>query len=132
MPRWSVIILALALILSLPQWLAGAASLPFQVRSVMTAVSAPADDAIPRDETAPRTLVAVTGQCDHAGFAPMSAAHAAGQCGMGASCAIGDGPAALRVDEPRFARLHIVHLVSDPASHFLTNGIDRPPRLSFA
>ncbi|MBS2132159.1 hypothetical protein KEX41_28660 (plasmid) [Burkholderia thailandensis] len=131
--RWRIFILALALILGLPLELAGAASLPCQTGPTVTAsaVAGGPHRAVMHSATGSRASTAVAvSPCDDGCIASMSASHTAGQCGMSASCFIGAGPAVLRIDEPRLAMLHAVHHVSDPASRFLTSGIDRPPRLS--
>ena len=131
--RWRTLLLALALVLSLPLRLAGVAPAPCHVTpaELTTAVSTHAPQTfISHAKTAdPPAVVAANGHCSHAYGTSTNDPHPSGPCGMNAPCCIGALPtSAPRVSAPALSMLLVMHLVSDPASPFLTEGVDRPPR----
>jgi hypothetical protein len=137
MLRWRHLILALVLLLSLPLRFADAALAPCHAHPAGMDAAASAQTQHPMTAHAraalPGTTVALASpQCSHAGVASMADHHASGVCGMNAPCCTGALPAtAPRVSAPALSLLlFAIRLVSDPASPFLTDGVDRPPRPS--
>lgn len=133
MLRWRTLILALVLVLGLPLRLAGAAQAPCHAVSAGMPATAlgQAQHAMKRHTQAAPSAVAVMapGERNHACMASMTDRHPSGQCGMNAPCCSGALPAAPpRIDAPALSMLFVIRLVSDPASPFLTDGVDRPPR----
>ncbi|WP_157381072.1 hypothetical protein [Burkholderia ubonensis] len=135
---WRSFLLAAVLILSLPLRIAAATpsaccAVPGMAASSMAAPVQRTEfrgpDAV---RQTPATVTLKT--CCHVGDHARHASHAAGPCGTCASCiacAVAAGP---RIAAYGFeiTNAHAARPDSDPASTYLTEGIDRPPRIFLA
>lgn len=133
MLRWRTLILAIVLVLGLPLRLAGAAQAPCHAAAAGMGATAlgQAQHVLTRHaQAAPNAIAAIaTGERHDCSMASMTDRHSSGQCGTNAPCCSGALPAAHpRIDAPALSMLCVIRLVSDPASPFLTDGVDRPPR----
>jgi len=137
MLRWRPVLFAVLLILSLPIRLVGAAPLSSGTAILMTAAHAePGVHPLQtqRSALASKGSLAVRNTpCPHADHVPTSMLHVAGPCGACPSCMAGTVAASANVTPPRLAILpfHAGRPASDPPSSFLTDGIERPPRIFF-
>lgn len=135
MLRWRPVLFVVLLILSLPIRLVGAAPLSSGTAIAMTA--AHAESAVHLLETQVAALAskghlaARNTPCPHANHVPMSMVHVAGPCGACPLCMTGTVAASANVTPPRLAifPFDAARPASDPPSTFLTDGIERPPRI---
>jgi hypothetical protein len=129
MLRWRTFLLALLLFLSLPIRPGVAAMLSCGVApaAAVTEGMTDASRATMLHGHAAQAPVA-THACDQ-GNGTMSLTHPAGQCSMCSPCFASAVATVSVVGLPArdVALLHVVRPRSDPASRFLTDGIDRPP-----
>ena len=133
MLRWRTLILAIVLVLGLPFRFADAAQMPCHAASAGAAATVleQTQHAMKAHTQATPSAVAIMapGERSHACRGSMTDRHPSGQCGMNAPCCGGALPAAQpRIDAPALSMLFVIRVVSDPASPFLTDGVDRPPR----